>query len=112
MAEISAKLVKELREATGAGMMECKKALVEANGDLEEAKVLLRKRGIAVAAKKAERDASEGLITSYIHAGGKLGVLIELNCESDFVARTDDFQGARPRHRDAHRRRGPALRAA
>ncbi|MEZ5362562.1 MAG: translation elongation factor Ts [Bryobacterales bacterium] len=92
MAEISAKLVKELREATGAGMMECKKALVEANGDLEEAKVLLRKRGIAVAAKKAERDASEGLITSYIHAGGKLGVLIELNCESDFVARTDDFQ--------------------
>ena len=92
MAEIKAQLVKELRERTGAGMMECKKALVEANGDLEQAQVLLRKRGIAVAAKKAEREASEGLITSYIHAGGKLGVLLELNCESDFVARTDDFQ--------------------
>ncbi|MCB1021744.1 MAG: translation elongation factor Ts [Bryobacterales bacterium] len=92
MAEISAKLVKELRDSTGAGMMECKKALVEAKGDIEEAKVALRKRGIAVAAKKAEREASEGLITSYIHAGGKLGVMLELNCESDFVARTDDFQ--------------------
>ena len=73
-------------------MMECKKALVEANGNIEEAAVVLRKRGIAVAAKKADRAASEGLITSYIHAGGKLGVLLELNCESDFVARTDDFQ--------------------
>jgi elongation factor Ts len=92
MAEISAKQVKELRERTGAGMMECKKALVEANGNVEEAAVVLRKRGIAVAAKKADRAASEGLITSYIHAGGKLGVLLELNCESDFVARTDDFQ--------------------
>jgi len=92
MAEISAQQVKELRERTGAGMMECKKALVEANGDIEEATVVLRKRGIAVAAKKADRAASEGLITSYIHAGGKLGVLLELNCESDFVARTDDFQ--------------------
>jgi elongation factor Ts len=92
MAEISAQQVKELRDRTGAGMMECKKALVEANGDLDEAAVVLRKRGIAVAAKKAEREASEGLITSYIHAGGKLGVLLELNCESDFVARTDDFQ--------------------
>jgi elongation factor Ts len=93
MADISAKQVKELRERTGAGMMECKKALVEANGDIEAASVVLRKRGIAVAAKKADRAASEGLITSYIHAGGKLGVLLELNCESDFVARTDDFQG-------------------
>jgi len=92
MADISAKQVKELRERTGAGMMECKKALVEANGNIEEAAVVLRKRGIAVAAKKADRAASEGLITSYIHAGGKLGVLLELNCESDFVARTDDFQ--------------------
>ena len=92
MAEISAQLVKELRDRTGAGMMECKKALVEAKGDLEQAAVVLRKRGIAVAAKKAEREASEGLITSYIHAGGKLGVLLELNCESDFVARTNDFQ--------------------
>jgi elongation factor Ts len=92
MAEISAKLVKELRDRTGAGMMECKKALVEANGDVEAASVVLRKRGIAVAAKKAERAATEGSITPYIHAGGKLGVLLELNCESDFVARTDDFQ--------------------
>ena len=92
MADISAKQVKELRERTGAGMMECKKALVEAGGNIEEAAVVLRKRGVAVAAKKADRAASEGLITSYIHAGGKLGVLLELNCESDFVARTDDFQ--------------------
>jgi elongation factor Ts len=92
MAEISAQQVKELRERTGAGMMECKKALVEAKGDIEAAQIVLRKRGIAVAAKKSEREASEGLITSYIHAGGKLGVLLEVNCESDFVARTDDFQ--------------------
>ncbi len=92
MADISAKQVKELRERTGAGMMECKKALVEVDGNIEEAAVVLRKRGIAVAAKKADRAASEGLITSYIHAGGKLGVLLELNCESDFVARTDDYQ--------------------
>ncbi len=92
MAEISAQQVKQLRDQTGAGMMECKKALVEAQGNIEEAAVVLRKRGIAVAAKKADREASEGLVTSYIHAGGKLGVLLELNCESDFVARTDDFQ--------------------
>ena len=92
MAEISAKQVKQLRDLTGAGMMECKKALVEANGNVEEASVVLRKRGIAVAAKKADRAASEGLVTSYIHAGGKLGVLLELNCESDFVARTEDYQ--------------------
>ena len=92
MAEISAKLVKQLRDRSGAGMMECKKALVEANGDLEEAEVVLRKRGIAVAQKKSDREANEGLITPYIHPGGKLGVLVEINCESDFVARTDDFQ--------------------
>ena len=92
MAEISAKLVKELRDRTGAGMMECKKALVEAGGDIEKASIELRKRGIAVAAKKADREAKEGLVTPYIHPGGKLGVLLELNCESDFVARTDDFQ--------------------
>ena len=92
MAEISAKQVKELRDRTGAGMMECKKALVEAKGNVDEAAVVLRKRGVAVAAKKADRAATEGLITSYIHAGGKLGVLLELNCESDFVARTDDYQ--------------------
>jgi len=90
--EIPAKLVKALRDATGAGMMECKAALQEANGDLEEATLILRKRGLAQAAKKSGRATSEGLIGSYIHAGGKIGVLVELNCESDFVARTDDFQ--------------------
>lgn len=93
MAEISAALVKQLRDSTGAGMMECKAALQEANGDLEEARTILRKRGLASAAKKVGRSTSEGQIGSYIHAGGKIGVLVELNCESDFVARTDDFQG-------------------
>jgi elongation factor Ts len=92
MAEIPAALVKSLRDATGAGMMECKAALQEANGDIEEAKLILRKRGLAQAGKKAGRTAREGLIGSYIHMGGKIGVLVELNCESDFVARTDDFQ--------------------
>lgn len=92
MAEISAALVKKLRDQTGAGMMECKGALIEANGDIEAAVVLLRKRGLAQAAKKSGRSTGEGLIGSYIHAGGKVGVLVELNCESDFVARTDDFQ--------------------
>jgi elongation factor Ts len=91
-APISAELVKKLRDRTGAGMMECKAALQEANGDLEEAATVLRKRGLAQAAKKSGRAASEGLIGSYIHLGGKIGVLVELNCESDFVARTDDFQ--------------------
>jgi len=92
MAEITASLVKELRERTGAGMMECKSALVEAKGDLPEAEVVLRKRGIASAGKKASRVTRQGLIGSYIHHGGQLGVLVEVNCESDFVARTDDFQ--------------------
>jgi len=92
MAEISATLVKTLRDATGAGMMECKAALKETNGDLEEAKLVLRKRGLAQAGKKSGRATKEGLIGSYIHMGGKIGVLLELNCESDFVARTDDFQ--------------------
>src|SRR2546429_452044 len=90
--EIPATLVKQLREATGAGMMECKAALKEANGNLEEATTILRKRGLAHAAKKSGRSTSEGLIGSYIHMGGKIGVLVELNCESDFVARTDAFQ--------------------
>jgi len=90
--EIPAKLVKALRDATGAGMMECKAALQEANGDIEEATLILRKRGLAQAAKKSGRATSEGLIGSYIHAGGKIGVLVEINCESDFVARTEDFQ--------------------
>jgi elongation factor Ts len=91
-APIPADLVKKLRDRTGAGMMECKAALQEANGDLEEALTILRKRGLASAAKKTGRTTSEGLIGSYIHLGGKIGVLVELNCESDFVARTDDFQ--------------------
>src|SRR6201997_4392564 len=89
---ISANQVKELREKTGAPMMDCKQALTEAKGDLEQAIVLLRKRGVSVAAKKAARTTSEGSVGSYIHAGGKIGVLVEVNCESDFVARTDDFK--------------------
>jgi len=92
MAEITAALVKELRERTGAGMMECKKALVEAKGDIGEAEVVLRKHGIASAGKKASRATKQGLIGSYIHAGGQLGVMVEVNCESDFVARTEVFQ--------------------
>src|SRR5271166_2688042 len=92
MAEISATLVKQLRERTGAGMMECKNALTEAKGDLSEAEVVLRKRGIASAGKKSSRSTMQGTVGSYIHAGAQLGVLVEVNCESDFVARTDDFQ--------------------
>ena len=92
MAEITAQLVKQLRERTGAGMMECKKALVESNGDLENAVVVLRKRGIASADKKSSRATRQGLIGSYIHHGGQIGVMVEVNCESDFVARTEDFK--------------------
>jgi elongation factor Ts len=91
--EITAAMVKKLRDLTGAGMMECKAALSEAKGDIEEATTILRKRGLAQATKKAGRSTNEGLIGSYIHMGGKIGVLVEVNCESDFVARTDDFQG-------------------
>jgi len=89
---ISAAQVKELRDQSGAPMMDCKNALTEAKGDLEQAMLLLRKKGIATAAKKAARITSEGSVASYIHAGGKIGVLVEVNCESDFVARTDDFK--------------------
>ena len=89
---ISATQVKELRDKTGAPMMDCKQALTEAKGDLEQAIVVLRKKGVATAAKKASRATSEGSVASYIHAGGKIGVLVEVNCESDFVARTEDFQ--------------------
>ena len=88
---ISAEQVKQLRDKTGAGMMECKAALAEANGNMEEAITLLRKRGLAQAAKRAGRTTAQGAIGSYIHMGGKIGVLVEVNCESDFVARTDDF---------------------
>jgi elongation factor Ts len=92
MADISAELVKELRDRTGAGFMDCKRALTEAGGDLDAAVSILRERGLAAAAKKSGREARDGLISSYIHTGGRVGVLIEVNCETDFVARTDDFQ--------------------
>ena len=90
--DITAKMVKELREGSGAGMMDCKKALTECGGDMDKAMDYLRTKGIASAAKKEGRATSEGLVGSYIHGGGKVGVLIEVACETDFVARTDDFQ--------------------
>ncbi|TWH48628.1 translation elongation factor Ts [Sporomusa sp. KB1] len=89
---ITAGMVKELRERTGAGMMDCKKALTETNGDMEKAVDSLREKGLAAAAKKASRIASEGLVESYIHGAGRIGVLVEVNCETDFVAKTDDFK--------------------
>jgi len=92
MAEITAQAVKELRQQTGLGMMDCKKALQETDGDMEKAVDHLRKQGLNAVEKRAGREASEGVITSYIHPGSRLGVLLELNCETDFVARTDDFQ--------------------
>ena len=91
--EISAKLVKELRDRTGAGMMDCKKALAETSGDLEAAIDLLRSKGAAKAAKRADKAANEGSVASYIHHGGRIGAMVELNCETDFVANTDDFKG-------------------
>ena len=90
--QITAQMVKELRERTGAPMMDCKAALTETGGDAEKAVEVLRKKGLAKAAKKAGRTAADGLVASYIHAGGKIGVLLEVNCETDFVARTDDYQ--------------------
>lgn len=90
---ITANQVKDLREKTGAGMMDCKNALTEANGDMDQAIVILRKKGLASAQKKASRIAAEGMVGHYIHAGGKLGVLVEVNCETDFAARSADFQG-------------------
>jgi elongation factor Ts len=92
MADITAAAVKDLRERTGAGFMDCKNALVASDGDVEKAVAILREKGLAAAAKKADRDAREGLVSSYLHTGGRLGVLIEVNCETDFVARTDEFQ--------------------
>ncbi len=91
MGQITAEMVKELRQATGSGIMDCKKVLAEADGDMEKAIDLLRKKGLAKAAKRAGRSTSEGIVYSYIHTGAKLGVLVEINCESDFVAKTDDF---------------------
>ncbi|MDA1189052.1 MAG: translation elongation factor Ts [Chloroflexi bacterium] len=84
--------IKELREATGAGVMDCKRALQEANGDIEKAKDILKEKGMKIAAKKSDRAANEGMVHSYIHSGGRVGALVELNCETDFVARTDDFK--------------------
>lgn len=92
MADISAQMVNDLRKQTGAGLMDCKKALVESNGDTEEAITLLKKKGIASAAKKADREAAEGTVGYYIHSGGRIGVLVEVNCETDFVAKNEDFQ--------------------
>jgi elongation factor Ts len=89
---INIEMIKDLRERTGAGVLDCKNAIEEADGDIEKAMQLLRKKGLAIAAKKADREANEGLVEAYVHAGGKLGVLLELNCETDFVARTEDFQ--------------------
>lgn len=93
MSGVTVEAIRVLREKTGAGMMDCKKALNEAGGDEEKAIDVLRQKGLATAAKKAGRDASQGAVGSYIHMGGKIGVLVEINCETDFVARTDDFQG-------------------
>ena len=92
MATITADAVRELRERTGAGMMDCKRALQETDGDMDRAVALLRERGLAAAARKSSREAREGLVSSYIHTGGRVGVLIEVNCETDFVARTEEFQ--------------------
>ena len=92
MAEITSQMVKELREKTNAGMMDCKKALTETGGDMEKAVDLLRQKGLAVAAKRSGKEANEGIVEAYIHAGGKLGVLVEVVCETDFVANTDDFK--------------------
>ena len=93
MSEVSASMIKDLRERTGAGMADCKKALTEVSGDMEKAIDYLRAKGLAKAAKKAGREATEGAIVSYIHGGGRIGVLVEINCETDFVARNEDFQG-------------------
>ena len=93
MAEVTATLIKDLRERTGAGMADCKKALTEVGGDMDKAIDYLRTKGLAKAAKKAGREATEGLVTSYIHGGGRIGVLVEINCETDFVARNEDFIG-------------------
>jgi elongation factor Ts len=93
MADISATMIKDLRERTGAGMADCKKALQEVEGDVDKAIDYLRKKGLAKAAKKAGREATEGAVVSYIHGGGRIGVLVEINCETDFVARNEDFQG-------------------
>jgi len=92
MAVITSEIVKKLRDQTGAGMMDCKRALEETNGDVEQATEFLRKKGAAVAAKRADREANQGVVEAYIHAGGRIGAMVELNCETDFVAKTDEFK--------------------
>jgi elongation factor Ts len=92
MAVITSEIVKKLRDQTGAGMMDCKRALEESNGDVEQATDFLRKKGAAVAAKRADREANQGVVEAYIHAGGRIGAMVELNCETDFVAKTDEFR--------------------
>ena len=92
MAVITSEIVKKLRNQTGAGMMDCKRALEESNGDVEQATDYLRKKGAAVAAKRADREANQGVVEAYIHAGGRIGAMVELNCETDFVAKTDEFK--------------------
>ena len=103
MASFTSKDVMDLRARTGAGMMDCKKALTEADGDMDKAVTILREKGAATAAKKAGRVAAEGIVESYIHMGGKIGVLVEVNCETDFVAKSDDFKKLRTRRRFANR---------
>ena len=93
MVDVSTEMVKELREKSGAGVMDCKRALSEAKGNMEQAMVILREQGLAQVAKRAGREAGEGLVEAYVHAGGKIGVLLEINCETDFVARTPEFRG-------------------
>ena len=110
MAEVTATMIKDLRERTGAGMADCKKALTEVGGDMDKAIDYLRTKGLAKAAKKAGREATEGAVVSYIHGGGRIGVLVEINCETDFVARNEDFQRVHARRRAADRRDEPAVR--
>jgi elongation factor Ts len=93
VAAVTNEMVKQLRESSGAGVMDCKRALEDADGDLEKAAAILREKGIAAAAKRAERETNQGVVQSYIHAGGRIGVLVEVNCETDFVAKTDEFTG-------------------
>lgn len=93
MAAVTNEMVKQLRESSGAGVMDCKRALEDAGGDMEKAAAILREKGIAAAAKRAERETNQGVVQSYIHAGGRIGVLVEVNCETDFVAKTDEFTG-------------------
>ena len=111
MVEVTAAEVKTLREITGAGVMDCKRALIETSGDRDKAIEILRERGLSLAEKKSHRTTEQGLVECYIHAGGRIGAMVEVNCETDFVARTPDFQDAGPRAGDAGRRYRAAFRS-